>query len=440
MLDLTRDWGPQDAVELYLDRCQVDTPPSLVERVWRIVDERRTDVGSVLDLGAGDGRFARSGVYRRYVGIEIDPSRAPATSLPSNARLVHACAFDTRLSGFDLSIGNPPYVRNQDLPSGWRERASVAIQKRLGVSISGLANAWQYFAFLAIASTKATGLIVLVIPYEWVSRPSSAVLREYVRSQHWNVDSYRLSDRTFQGVLTTSSITVIDKSKQAGRWRYFHEEEGGRFREQSTSSGDEACLRYKKAGLNGRLRAKRGLSPGSQKALVLTEAERARYGLRVGRDVVQCVTSLRPLSDDSVTLTDRAFDRLYRDAGRRSWLIRTDRAPSRQLEDYLRSVPIERRDTATCNAREVWWKFDMPSPPTLLVSSGFRGRRPKAVVNRVAALAVGSVTGIYGVSHREGARLACRIRDTDLRQRVVAHSKGLLKVEVGQLQSLVESL
>lgn len=127
VIDLTRAWGDWNRVSLYLDRCQVDTPLELVKATWTHVDLLRSRVGKVLDLGAGDGRFAFGGKYSEYVGYEIDDDRCAGVKLPPNAKLLNRCPFVDDVGNADVCIGNPPFVRNQDLPAGWREQASRVI-------------------------------------------------------------------------------------------------------------------------------------------------------------------------------------------------------------------------------------------------------------------------------------------------------------------------
>ncbi len=255
--------GLPDAAGLFLDRCQVDTPLSLVRQVWQTVAEARPRVGSVVDFGAGDGRFAEYGRYTKYIGYEIDPSRSGSRKLPPNARIVNACAFSKDVSGATVAIGNPPFVRNQDLPEGWRQQAAEKIQRRLGIKVSGLANAWQYFFLLSLASTVPDGLVVLVLPYEWVSRPSSKALRDFIRRKRWAVKVYRLDDETFDHVLTTSSITVVDKATGDGSWQYFREGRDGFARMRSPTGGKHKLLPYLRS-KQALFRARRGLSPGTQ--------------------------------------------------------------------------------------------------------------------------------------------------------------------------------
>ncbi len=435
---LTRDWGSAQDVDLYLDRCQVDTPAHVVKQVWKLIRARRRHIGKVVDFGAGDGRFATMGQYKEYVGYEIDSRRSHAFGMPSNARIEHRCAFVDDVDDADVCLGNPPYVRNQDLPIGWRERAADVIAHRTAVTVSGLANAWQYFAFLALSSTKPHGLVALVMPYEWVSRPGAKQLRTLIADNGWDVDIYRLSDTTFHRVLTTSAITIIDKARATGRWRYFVEDAPSTFRPLTSPSGSREVLRYTpRAAAMPEGTAHRGLSPGTQEVLTLTEGERVRNGLRVGADVVACVTTLRGLDPGVATLTRQIFNAHYREVGAKCWLIRTDYPPSARLRSYLDSVPKRHRQTATCLARDDWWRFVMPAVPTILVATGFRGPRPKVVRNAIGARAVGGVAGVFGVGVARARDLTRRLRGAALGGRIVAHSNGLRKLEIGQLQTLV---
>lgn len=425
--------GAPAAANLYLDRCQVDTPDYIVALAWKLILARRSTIGSVVDFGAGDGRFAREGRFRSYTGYEIDRARYRDCVLPANARMVNACAFSSPGHEADVACGNPPFVRNQDLPYGWRQAAAKVIAERTGVRISGLANAWQYFLLLSLASTAHDGLVALVVPYEWVSRPSSRATRAYIKRQGWDVYVYRLHDTTFSDVLTTSSITIVDK-RGTGAWQFFQQNVDGTFDLLMSPSGKRSVLQYSRK--KGAITVKRGLSPGTQRYLTLTEHERSEAGLKVGRDVVPCVTSLKPTAAKALSFTKARFERDYVSAGRRCWLIRTDTLPSNALMAYLGGVPVEGRQTATCQSRDVWWAFAMPRVPQALLANGYTDR-PKVVLNEAGALAVGGVCGIYGPSKRKVAEVVRKLREVDYDDRVVAHSHGLRKLEISQINALI---
>jgi len=435
---VTNDWGSTDEVTLYLDRCQVDTPDAVVADVWRQVLDRRNKIGKVVDFGAGDGRFAEGGGYSTYTGYEVDGNRVVARNLPANATIVHKCAFSDLIQDADLCVGNPPYVRNQDLPQGWRQRAAKIIQDRTGVRLSGLGNAWQYFFLLALASTHKTGLVALVIPYEWVSRPSAAAIRAYIREQGWRVSVYRLLDDTFPRVLTTSAITVVDKNFSDGVWKFYQQSSAESF-DQLTSVTATSCalLPYQRSRLLKAPHAKRGLSPGTQRILTLTEPERARLGLQIGKDVVPCVTTLRHLPAGMENLNKTTFRKYYVHAGKKCWLLNTSTSPSKRLSAYLDSIPAQDRATSTCKFRDVWWKFTMPQSPALLVATGFVTASTKAIVNSIGTHAVGGVCGVYAVPKSRCALLAKELRTYRIADEIVPHSNGLRKLEINQLNTLL---
>jgi hypothetical protein len=437
---LTKRWGSWDSVSLYLQRCQVETPDSLVQATWRHVHHSRPRVGKVVDFGAGDGRFSRHGCFSQYVGYEIDASLFAKANLKVSASLINRCAFSDEINDADLCIGNPPFVRNQDLPLGWRQHASQVLNRRAGVSISGLANAWQYFFFLALISAKESGLCALIIPYEWVSRPSSKAVRDFIKANGWNVSVYRLVDTTFSSVLTTSSITIVDKSKRDGHWSYFEETAAGEYSAlPSPTGGPGGVIPYLPRGVTrtDSPHAKRGLSPGTQKVLTLTEGERVRSGLHIRRDVVPCVTTLRHLPRNMQDLDDESFRAQYRAPSQKCWLIRTDNEPSPILAAYLKSVPESEYQTSTCLEREEWWRFAMPPVPDVLISMSFKDKFPKAVRNQAKVRAVGGVYGIYKLSAAQAEMVTTGLGGLDIRKGVVAHSNGLRKIEISQLNTLL---
>jgi hypothetical protein len=439
---LTKGWGSSKEVSLYLDRCQVETPEVVIQAVWKQVFSRRSAIGKVVDFGAGDGRFARWGTYSSYTGYEVDRSRWSPLPLPSHAQLLSRCAFSEYIEDADLCIGNPPYVRNQDLPYGWRQRAASILRNRTGFEISGLANGWQYFFLLSLVSAKPGGLIALVIPYEWVSRPSAIGVRDYIRKNGWNVSVYRLRDEAFSRVLTTSSITIVDKAHDNSRWEYFQEASEGLYEKlPSVTLGQVGLLAYSsRRGKKSAVSAKRGLSPGTQKLLTFSDRERARLGLRTGTDVVPCVTTLKHLPYGVQNLGEREFDKYYLRMGKKCWLLNTSRPTSQRLRDYVEHVPSTEYATSTCLSRDEWWKFRMPEVPDVLVSSGFVGDHTKAVVNSIRARAVGSVCGIYEISQRRRADIVDAIRNTKLSDRIVPHSNGLQKIEINQLNTLLQGI
>ena len=291
-----------------LSESQVATPQRVVSLFWRLAARKRGLFGKVLDMGAGDCRFSVGGKFKKYVGIEIDPVRSRGVKLPQNARLIYNCAFRHRDGNYDACIGNPPYVRHHDVEDEWKDATVIQIKKALGITLNKNSNLYLYFLCLGLSKTRADGVVALVIPYEWVSRPSAKIIRDYIKAMGWNVSVYRFQQPIFDGVLTTASVSIIDKSSNAGLWKYFEITSDFKIIERQRMAAAKV-LEYAKRHKD--TWALRGLSPGSQKLFTLTEGERIHYGL-AKTDVVPCVTTLKEVPSSLKALTKASFKKLLR--------------------------------------------------------------------------------------------------------------------------------
>lgn len=429
----------------YFQRCQVETPSDVVTLLWSLAKKarpRRT-FDAVLDLGAGDARFARdsTATFSRYVGIERDVEKIRRDNLPSNAEVICGDAMKWQANNFDLAIGNPPYIRHHHLDPSWRAEIISSIHEESDILLKRTANLYVLFLMKALQRTCEDGLVVQLVPFEWVTRPSAAELREHIVSKRWNVRVYRFNADIFPSVLTTASIVLIDKSQKDGRWEFGEIGRNGTIREvQSPSGNSSSVLPY--ASRHSEVHALRGLSPGGQDIFVLTEEERLYYSLRKNRDVAPCVTSLRRLDAEATVLDAETFAKTFIEAGARCWLIRSDRQKrSPELNSYLKSVGTRWKQYTTCTNRSDWACY-MPHPtPVLLISSGFVGKGPKILVNEIGAVAVGSVYGVLtSLSKTKLKRLVDRLRTYDFGKRLVHHANNLKKIEVRQLNAVLDRL
>jgi hypothetical protein len=417
-------------------KAQVFTPPSVVKLFWDIVSRRRERLDTVLDLGAGDGRFAEGGNYGRYLGIEIDRA-TPKRSLPPNASLNYGCAFRMAERNWDAVIGNPPYLRHHHIELPWTEKIARRFKKSLKVDLNGQSNLFIYFLLLGLELSSDRGLVAMVTPYEWVSRPSAKPLRDLIHCSGWSVSVYRFRDRIFDQVMTTASISVIDKSDQSGKWSFFEIDSAGTIRAKRQRSGSRhEVLPY---ATRGKWWALRGLSPGTQRVFTLTEGERIHHGLAMA-DVWPCVTSLMPLPPETTVLDASAFRKFYRDAGEKCWLIRSNETEmSPEMRRYLAAVEPGVRATATCANRDVWYAFKPFPVSQLLVASGFVNFGPKMVKNVVRAHHVGSVYGAFGPAIGSPQTISA-LRSFNFERRVIRHSGRLKKIEVRQLNSVLSDV
>jgi hypothetical protein len=424
-----------------LQRCQVATPHEVIEFMWHIAHQKHKKFAAVADFGAGDARFARFGAYDRYVGYEIDERRFSAQRLPANATLVCKDAFLTIPAQFDLCIGNPPYVKSSELDTRWRESVCAELERQLARPIARNANLFTYFMFLSLLRTTGDGLVVQLVPYEWVTRPSTRALRALIMERGWSVDVYRFRDDVFDRVLTTASVSVIDKSTKKSVWRYFELSKDFAASALPGPSGTRSrVLEYADRPLAGY--CLRGLSPGGQELFVLTEHERVFYRLRADSDVYPCVTTLRGVPPSVEKLTKREFSDFFVARGNRCWLLKSDvDKPSIRVMDYLNTVAKESWSKyTTCTSRKPWWQYKSHPPPPILLSSGFRDRRPKVLANAIGAIACGSVYAVFVKNKSRVPSLTRRLRNFEYGSRVVGHSNGLKKLEVKQVNAVIQRI
>jgi hypothetical protein len=424
---------PRTAYEL--SRSQVSTPVGVVSLFWRITKQHRPHFESVLDLGADDCRLAEGGSYDAYTGVEIDAKKASVAKPPSNGVLFRGCVFRHKESGYSGCIANPPFVRHHDVRSPWKERTAKRLERELGIKLNKHCNLYLYFFCLALLKTSEDGLISFIMPYEWVSRPAFKSVRDYLRSQRWGVSVYRFQTPVFDRVMTTASVSVVDKSNKSGKWTYFDITADHVVKPRAGVTGSrKSVLDYSNRGQTWALR---GLSPGSQKIFTLTEKERKSAGL-TKRDVVPCVTTLRYLPRKPKVLTRAQFKKYYVDAGKRCWLICSFRKErSTKLNAYLASVPRSARQTYTCLNQSPWFNYRPHPTPQLLFSSGFTKFGPKVLINHVGARAIGSVWGIHSKRRLKHRSLQTFLLRTNFEQQIVAHANSLKKVEVRQLNAVL---
>ncbi len=250
-------------------------------------------------------------------------------------------------------IGNPPYVRHHDIESPWKENIAGRLGNALEIDFRLDGNLYLYFLALALQKAKSNGLVGLVLPYEWTSRPSATSVRKAIQQNNWHVNVYRFKFPIFDRVLTTASITFIDKARSDNQWQYF--DVGCDFKPAPVKSLTQKARAPLPYSARSAVWARRGISPGTQKVFVLTEGERIHSGL-MRQDVEPAVTSLRSVPESCKTLSKSAFERHFVRAGRRCWLIKTAHGRlSDALTRYTHWVPFRLRDTATCRNQDPWY-------------------------------------------------------------------------------------
>jgi len=111
--------------------------------------------------------------------------------------------------GFDVIIGNPPYVRVQNLP----EESRKFINKNYFTASKGNIDLFIPFFELGLKLLKKDGRMGYISPNSYYSSRSSQKLREYMQQNNFIekiLDFNHLS--IFSGVTTYTCITILEKS------------------------------------------------------------------------------------------------------------------------------------------------------------------------------------------------------------------------------------
>jgi adenine-specific DNA-methyltransferase len=145
-----------------------------LEPVVRTMLDLRENQGRTLEPSAGEGAFSRH--LPGCVAIELDARVAPPGAtvmdffdLPTTER-------------FDTIIGNPPYVRYQDIAPETR----VRLHSKL---FDGRSNLFLFFIEKSIRHLTDGGELIFIVPREFIKLTSAAKLNDWLTTQgtitHW---------------------------------------------------------------------------------------------------------------------------------------------------------------------------------------------------------------------------------------------------------------
>lgn len=163
---------------------QVFTPPGVVELMLGLC----RNSGRVLEPSAGDGAFLKAlqARGRDCTGIEIDARVAPEGALVRDF-------FSYPLKEqFDTIIGNPPYVRYQDIPESTRQRLKSDL-------FDGRSNLFLFFIEKCVRHLKPGGELVFIVPREFIKLTAAKKLNAWLYSQGSITDFLETGDSSIFG-------------------------------------------------------------------------------------------------------------------------------------------------------------------------------------------------------------------------------------------------
>lgn len=182
---------------------QVFTPPNVVAFMLDLC----TNKGRTLEPSAGDGAFFNELKAQQAdcVGIEVDPRVAP-----EGAQVCDFFSYPLS-EQFDSIIGNPPYVRFQDV--------TVNTKKRLKSELfDARSNLFLFFIEKCIRHLKPGGELVFIVPREFIKLTAAKKLNAWLFEQGSITHFYETGDvRVFQGATPNCAIFRFEKGRKDRR-------------------------------------------------------------------------------------------------------------------------------------------------------------------------------------------------------------------------------
>lgn len=159
---------------------QVFTPPPIVDRMLTLRQRR----GRSLDPSAGDGAFCTR--LNGCEAIEIDPTVAPP-----GARVMDFFELPAD-EKFDTIIGNPPYVRYQDIPPQTLARLDNEMFDRRS-------NLFLHFIEKSVRHLRRGGELIFIVPREFTKLTAARKLNAFLYEEGDITDFIELGDARIFG-------------------------------------------------------------------------------------------------------------------------------------------------------------------------------------------------------------------------------------------------
>ncbi len=453
---------------------QFFTPLPIAELMAEAVLE--VDPETCLDPGVGGGALLRAvGPGPKRFGCDVDPSavelaRCALETEGGEVEIVDGDFLDLgrwpfSIEQFDVIVANPPYIRHHNLTLQQKALAKH-YSRTFGLAVSSLSGSYVYFFLEAIQRLRFGGRLAFITPTEFLDVRYGAALKEALLS--WcDIDELivlEMDELAFDGVLTTSAITIATKRERVTRRvRMTEAQLNG-----SVARGRKVLLKAdevqadrswtallpsraerirpllagRSATLDDYARVRRGIATGDNSFFCLTQEEVDGWGIE-RRFLVPVVVGSKDLPENGSVLT-RAFWRARKAAGAPSWLLWCHEAKS-ALEgtSVLRYIEhgeaLGLTERFNCKTRKPWYGVERVAPADFFVTYMSR-RRARFVRNELGARCLSALLNVWADDGIDPDELRPMLEDETnaqlLREFGRTYGGGLGKIEPGDLLRL----
>jgi adenine-specific DNA-methyltransferase len=449
---------------------QFFTPPAIAELMGAAV--REASPQTVLDPGVGGGVLLRAvGEGPKLFGLDIDENavKLAGAALQGPHELavgdfLAPLAWPLSETSFDAVVSNPPYVRHHNLGADTKTLAQH-YAARLGTKVSTLSGSYVYFFFEALLRLNEGGRLVFITPTEFLDVRYGQAVKEALLSM-CDIDEVlvlEMDELAFEGVLTTSAITIATKTaKPSRRYRLVEGKMNGmveRCREVELAAEVAPAalpwtpllpsrveriaplLEGRTAKLGDFCRVRRGIATGDNSFFCLTRDEVEQWELEE-RFLVPVVLGSKDIP--TAGPLDEDFRRARIEAGARSFLFFCHK-PERALvgTNALRYIEQGRErglhERFNCRTRKPWYGVEPVAPADFFTTYMSRDRA-RIVRNLVGARCMTSLLNVWAKPGVDPDALRPSLENPTnaqlLREFGRTYGGGLGKIEPGDLVGL----
>jgi adenine-specific DNA-methyltransferase len=449
---------------------QFFTPAPIAELMADAV--REVEPATVLDPAVGGGILLRAvGDGPELFGLDIDAAAVElaSTSMPGEHEIVLGDFLDAERwpfaeVTFDAVIANPPYVRHHNL-SAEHKLLARHYSSRLGLKVSSLSGSYVYFFLEALLRLNDGGRLVFITPTEFLDVRYGQAVKEALLD-HCEIDEIlvlEMDELAFEGVLTTSAITIATRRKSPSRrfrlveGRLNGSLERGREVElaaevvpavlpwtrllPSRAERIAPLLKGRTAKLGDYCRVRRGIATGDNSFFAMTRAEVEHWGIEE-RFLVPVVQGSKDLPIEGPLDVDFHASRI--EAGARGFLffchVPIDSLRGTNALRYIEhGLELGLHERFNCRARKPWYGVE-PVPPADFFTTYMSRNRARIVRNLIGARCMTSLLNVWAQSGVDPEAMRPSLEDSANAQLLCEFGRtyggGLAKIEPGDLIAL----